>query len=58
VPVYIGEIHADVSTSGALERPESRSSLESREAAGDHLRDGISRMTWLAERVGAEGFDD
>jgi hypothetical protein len=58
MPVYIGEIHADVATSSPLERPESRDDLESRAAGGDRLVDGISRMTWLAERVGAEGFDD
>jgi hypothetical protein len=58
MPVYIGEIHVDVSTSGALDRQESTDTLEARTAAGDRMLDGISRMTWLAERVGAEGFDD
>lgn len=58
MPVYIGEIHADVATSAPLDRPQSGENLEARAAAGDRLLDGISRMTWLAERVGAEGFDD
>lgn len=58
MPVYIGEIHADVSASAPLDRPTARETMEARAAAGDRLLDDISRMTWLAQRVGAEGFDD
>lgn len=58
MPVYIGEIHADVATSTPLDRPAVRETAEAQAAAGDRLLDGISRMSWLAERVGAEGFDD
>jgi hypothetical protein len=58
MPVYIGEIHADVATSAPLDRPAARETVEAQAAAGDRLLDGISRMSWLAERVGAEGFDD
>jgi hypothetical protein len=58
MPVYIGEIHVDVVTSGPLDRAGSRDTVDAQAAAGDRLLDGVSRMTWLAQRVGAEGFDD
>jgi hypothetical protein len=58
MPVYIGEIRADVATSGPLSLPTRSETLEAQTAAADRLHDGLSRLTWLAERVGAEGFDD
>lgn len=57
MPVYIGEIHADVATSGPLTRPAALDS-DAAEIAYERVVDGLSRMTWLSARVAAEGSDD
>lgn len=57
MPVYIGEIHADVATSGPLTRPAALNSADA-EDAYERVIDGLSRMAWLSERVAAEGSDD
>jgi hypothetical protein len=58
MPVYIGEISAEVSSADPLATPTSQVTMEVKQRDSDSMLDSIRRIAWLADRVAADAFDD
>jgi hypothetical protein len=57
MPVYVHEVHTEISTSGSPAPPVAADRHEAH-AVAEEATVKVKRAAWLTSRVAAEGFDD